>query len=304
MAGLCVAEVWVRVARPRPLAQLVRGHGLHTVDHVPVWEEADAGGRQNRTCVDQHPGRTRVLFFGSSITYGTGLSTEETFTTALEERLNQVRPAPGFCVLNFAEPGFSFEQKYVLARQEGARYKPALIMWENWEEWQDYSMIGNTAYGTTNFVVRPDGFIGIAGVPDALNRFLLLHSRAYEFLTLTLGERAHLPVDREQATAFANTRLIKVPELAQSLGAKLAMYLTPPLDRPFAETAAAPPAWHSVLLEFAQAHAIPMYVLQRELLNQDSSQLRLDGCHYNAAGHRALVPIMERIILEQLDGRR
>jgi hypothetical protein len=26
-------------------------------------------------------------------------------------------------------------------------------------------------------------------------------------------------------------------------------------------------------------------------------------CHYNAEGHRALVPFMERIVLQQLDGK-
>ena len=69
----------------------------------------------------------------------------------------------GFCILNFAQAGFSFEQKYVIARQEVTRYRPALIMWEDWVEWMDYSLIGDTAYGTTTYHVRPDGFIGVAG---------------------------------------------------------------------------------------------------------------------------------------------
>jgi hypothetical protein len=289
-AGLAVAEAWVRIVKPWPRVQMVRGRGLHAVDGVPLWDQQGAAGRQNRACVEQHPERTRILFLGSSITYGSGLSTEEAFSAALEAHLNQVRPTPGFCVLNFAQPGFSFEQKYVVARREVARYKPALIMWENWLDWFDYAMIGETAYGIHGFALRPDGFIGMAGVPDALNRILLLHSRFYEYLTLAVGTRTEAMSDEKEATVFAST------------GAKLVMYLAPPLDRPFAETTAAPPGWHRVLLEFAQAHAIPMYLLQRELIDQDYLQLRADPCcHYNAAGHRALVPVMERIVLEQLD---
>ena len=79
--------------------------------------------------------------------------------------------------------------------------------------------------------------------------------------------------------------------------------LAPPLDRPFADTAAALPDWHPIILSFAQAHGIPAYPLQRELIDQDYLALRQDSCcHYNAAGHRALASVMERIIFEQLDG--
>jgi hypothetical protein len=302
LAGLCVAEMWVRVFRPFPPRQIVRGFGLHSLDGVPVWEVAT--DRQNRACVERHPERTRILFFGSSITFGTDLRADEVFTAALETRLNATRPTPGFCVLNFAQPGFTFEQKYAVARIEVARYRPALIMWEDWVEWKDYSLIGEAAYGTADYVVRPDGFIGIAGVPDGLNRFLFLHSRFYEYVTLTVGQRAKLVSEDEQATAFANERLIQVPQLAQSVGAKVVFYLAPSLDRPFAATAASPPGWHRILLDFARAHGIPAYPLERALIDQDYLTLRLDPCcHYNAEGHRALVPIMERIILQQLDGR-
>jgi hypothetical protein len=243
------------------------------------------------------------LFFGSSITFGSELTASEAFTTLLEARLNEASPTPGFCVLNFAQSGFSFEQKYAVARMEVPRYRPALIMWEDWVEWMDYSLIGESAYGTSGYAIRPDGFIGIAGVPDALNRALFLHSRLYEYLTLAFGEQVPRPPEPQAAAAFASQRLVKVVDLAQSAGAKLVLYLAPPLNRPFPDTAASPPGWHLALLDFAHAHGIPAYPLQRELIDQDYLALRMDSCcHYNAAGHRALVPIMTRIIFEQLAG--
>ena len=301
-AALVLGESSVRIFKPTPATQVVRGYGLHSVDGVPVWEEAR--DRYNRACVEQHPERKRILFFGSSITFGSRLDANETFTSLLEARLNQLRPTPGFCVLNFAQPGFSFEQKYAVARKEVARYQPALIMWESWVEWMGYSLIGDTAYGTFHYALRPDGCIGIAGVPDPLNRALFLHSRLYEYLALRFGERATHGSDDEQARLFANNRLIQVPRLAESVDAKLVLYLAPPLDRSFADTAAAPPDWHRVLLEFARAHGVAAYLLQRELNNHDYLQLRMDPCcHYNAAGHRTLAPIMVRIVLEQLDSR-
>ncbi len=299
IVGVAIAETSLRRGLLMPPVQLVRGHGLRGIDGVPVWEVA--ADRQNRACVDRHPERTRILFFGSSITFGVALQAEEAWTTALEARLNQVRPTPGFCVLNFAQPGFAFEQKYAVARIEVARYKPALIMWESWGEWAHYRLIGDTAYGVSHLYVRDDGFVGLADVPDALNRFLFLHLYVYQYAVLLFGEPAPGWQQRSM-TAFVDERLSEVPRLAASVGAKLVVYPAPPLDQPFSATAAVLPDWHAQLLEFAAARGIPTYPLQRELIDQDYRELRLDPCcHFNAAGHRALVPIMERIILGQLD---
>jgi hypothetical protein len=299
LAGLLIVEGLVRFLKPTPAAQIVRGHGLHRIGDVPVWEFST--DRYNRECVVQHPERRRVLFFGSSITFGSGLRADETFTTALEARLNRDQPTPGFCVLNFAQSGFSFEQKYAVARIEVARYRPVLIMWEDWVEWMDYTLIGETAYGTYGYRIRPDGSIGMAGIPDALNRALLLHSRSYEYLTLIAGEGAPRPAWIEEARAFAATRLPRVVQLAHDLHAKLVLYPSPPLDRPFSETAASLPDWHAIVVDFGHANGVPVYPLQRELINEDYLRVRQDSCcHYNAEGHRALVPVMERIILEHL----
>jgi hypothetical protein len=299
--GLAVAEILLRTGKWNPPRQIVHGFGLHTLHGAPVWEKGN--DRYNRTCVEQHPERIRILFFGSSITFGVGLSAEETFTTALQKRLNQLRPTPGFCVLNFAQPGFAFQQKYAVALDEVPRYKPALIMWESWVEWPEYRIIDDTAYGIGDLAVRPDGFIGMRGVPDSLNRLLFRSSRLYEYLVLSLGERVAPHRGKLHGVEkFAEERLIQVPRLAKSVGAKLVFYLAPPLDQPFAETAKSPPEWHSILRDFARAHQIPVYLLQRELIDQDYLKVRMDPCcHFNAAGHRALVPIMERIILEQLE---
>lgn len=297
--AFALVEYWARSGKWLPRRQIVRGYGLHSVDGVPVWEQDT--DRQHRACVEQHPERTRILFFGSSITFGVSLNADQAFTAALEAQLNQLRPSPGFCVLNFAQPGFSFDQKYAVARLEVPRYKPALIMWEDWVEWNDYRLIGEAAYGVGDLRVRSDGYIGLPGVPDGLNRVLFSYSRFYEFLVLAMGERA--PQGTENGIiAFARDRLVGVPALARQAGAKLAMYLAPPLDVPFEVTAASPPDWHVILLDFARTHGIPVYVLQRELVDQDYLKLRLDPCcHFNAEGHRALVPVMERIVLEQLD---
>ena len=254
-AGLGLAEAWVRFARWTPRIQVIRGHGLRAVDGVPVWE--DSTDRHNRACVEQHPERTRILFFGSSITYGASLTAPETFASRLQDQLNTTHPTPGFCVLNFAQPSFQFEQKYAVARAEVTRYRPAVIMWESWVEWRQLRLIGDAAYSISDFQLRPDGFIAIAGVPDWLNHALFPHSRLYEYLTLEYGElNPEQVIERERIATFANNELIKMVQLAESVGAKLVLYFTPPLDRPFAETVASPSDSNTVLREFAQAHGV------------------------------------------------
>ena len=100
---------------------------------------------------------------------------------------------------------------------------------------------------------------------------------------------------------FIETRLPRVLQLAHDVHAKLVLYPTPPLEHPFSETAASPPDWHDMLVDFGRAHGVPVYPLERELIDQDYLRVRQDPCcHYNAEGHRAPVPVMERIILEQL----
>jgi hypothetical protein len=81
------------------------------------------------------------------------------------------------------------------------------------------------------------------------------------------------------------------------------MYLAPPLDGPFPDTDASPPAWHRVLLDFAGRRSVPAYTLQHELVGEDYRKLRRDDCcHYSAEGHAALARVMEKIVIERLDG--
>src|SRR5258708_7904925 len=271
--ALAVAETWVRVASPLPRTQMIRGHNLRLVDGVPVWQ--DVSDRSNRRCVEEHPERARIVFIGSSITFGYMLKAEEVFAVALERRLNALRPTPGFCVLNFAQTGFTFDQKFVTARLELGRYRPALVMWEGWTDWRDYGKMGASAFGIESYKLRPDGFIGLAGVPDGINRYLFVHSRLYEYTALALGERdwQRSSVDDEERK-FVDGRLVRVPRLAASFGAKLAMYLPSELERPLPETDASPPRWHSLVRAFGERRHAPGYALEPELAGDAYPRIR------------------------------
>jgi hypothetical protein len=295
-AGVAIGEVIVRELKPPPRVQIVAaGGGLRDLDGTPVW--GTLNDREHRECVDEHPERVRIFVTGSSISYGVSVDEQAVFTTLLERRLNELRPNPGFCVLNFAQPGFGFEQKYAVARVEVPRYRPALFLWEGWPEWGPYRRMGNVAVNVRGYRLRPDGYVGILGVPDSLNHLLFDHSAFYRYAALATGG---LGSDPEANTLVPEQALEKVLSLATSVGAKLALYPSTPLDRPFAESV---DFFDRAYLEFARQRGVALYPLARELVNEDYRRLRLDPCcHFNAEGHRVLTRIFEPIVLELLDG--
>jgi hypothetical protein len=300
---LATTQVVTFGGKPMPPVQIIRGNGLHVLSGAPVWDGTT--DRQHRACADEHPERLRILFFGSSITWGSGVQPEEAFTVELERRLNAAFPTPGVCVMNFSQAGYSFQQKYAVASVEIPRYRPALVLWEDWNEWfVDYRMLGDSAFDLHGLALSPDGFPFVKGVPAWANRFLYLHSHLYQYLTLSFTPRLPPRNLEETLTEFFNGPFARVPALAASVGARLALYPAPPLNQSFADVVASPPAWHKAFVAFARQRGIPVFPLEDALAGEDFEQLRLDPCcHYNARGHRALVPVFERIVRDILRDR-
>lgn len=312
LAGVVIVEIAMRALNPRPPTQVVRlldqpprfrpslRHG------VPVWKAS--ADREHTRCAEEFPERTRILVFGDSVTYGISLAAPEVFTALLEDGLNAGRGPSGVCVMNFAQPGFGFEQSFAVARDEILRWKPALVLWESFGDDREYIFLHGTAYlvnapylgAFARLAVRPDGSIGLTGMPAGLNAWLFAYSRLYEMLVLRWGQV-------EPATTIAAgdppgvERYRRLRALVDAAGAKLVVYFATPLDRPFAELAADPRELQRGVLEFARQHDVPTYVLPRELIDEDHLALRLDPwCHFNAVGHRVLAERFRNIVLREL----
>jgi len=295
-AGFAIGEITVREVKPTPPVQLVPPEGgLRDLDGTPVW--GTSHDREHRACVEAHPERVRIFLTGSSITFGVALDEQDVFTSRLERRLNELRPDPGFCVLNFAQPAYGFEQKYAVARAEVPRYRPALVLWEGWPEWGPYRMMGGFAVNVRGLRLRPDGYAGMIGVPDGINHLLFDDSAFYRYADLAIGGRDR---DTEANTLVPEQALDKVLALATSVGGQLVLFPSTRLDRPFAESV---DFIDHAYLDFARQRNVPLYGLARELVNEDYSALRIDPCcHFNAEGHRVLARVFEPIVLGLLDG--
>lgn len=158
-------------------------------------------------------------------------------------------------------------------------------------------MLGDAAYDLRGYAFRADGFPGLFGVPDFLNRFLFLHSRLSEYPTLVAGRRDTTVDERRPA----HDRLERLAAITGSAGSKLAVYTRPSLGRPFSES---PHFVDPTMDAFVQEHHVPRYYLRHELLDQDYQELRLDPCcHFNVKGQEVLAPIFERMVLDALDGK-
>lgn len=299
LAGLLILELYARVFPWTPPTQIVRNHELHELNGVPVWGNET---RTNRDCADRHPERQRVLFFGSSITWGSGVEAEETFTAGLQARLDASQPDPGICILNFSQEAFQLRQKAAVAAVEIARYRPALVLWESWSEWREFRIMGDAAFSVSDFHVRPDGFIGIEGVPDTINRELFLRSRLYQYAVLRWGQPSADVSPEHETISRLTPALQRVIDMVRTAGGRFFVYFAPPLDRPFQESAETPTHGREVWESFLRAAGVPNVALARELAEHDHLRLRDDPCcHFNAEGHRALVDVMARVVLEQLD---
>jgi hypothetical protein len=301
IGALAIGELTFPLFRFTPPHQMVRLESLRLLDGTPVWEART--DRQHRECVEQHPERTRILFTGSSITFGAGISAAETFTTELEERLNAWRPSPGFCVLNFAQPAFAFEQKWAVARKEIARYRPALTFIEHWDaEWSHFVLIGGAAYSTQGLKLGVDGFPHVPGVPGWLNSLLFPHLRIYEYLALSMATETS--DNTGVIERFMSETLARVPAEARALGTRPIFFVASGLDRPFRDPDAIARAWRDRIRALARAQDVPTYSLADELADEDYKKVRLDPCcHFNPRGHEALARVFERIVKQQLDGR-
>ena len=227
------------------------------------------------------------------------MSAQEIFGALLEDRLNALFSEPGFCVLNFAQPGFRFQQNFAVAQREIPRYHPDLVLWGTWDlDGESYTMAGDATYLFRGYALHA-GVPAMFFMPDRVNRWLFERSRLFEYLTLALATRDPQSDTEESGP---EDRLSRVQALARTVGCKLAVFLPVPLDGPIQETAASPRQWQQRVLDAAHKLRIPAYSFARELAGEDYRTIGLDACcHFNAQGHRVLGEILERIVRWELD---
>lgn len=203
--------------------------------------------------------------------------------------------------MNFAQPGFTFDNKLALARRWVPRLRPALVLWEVWaNDPRHYSVLGSTAYSLTGLDVGPDGYPDAFGLPRLVNAWLFRRSRLYEYASIGLAP-THFQPWAVEWREFAEKRLVDAFDLAARNGAKILLVLCPALDRELRASARSLDPGYAAAVDVARRLGVPYVRLDEELAAEDYRAVRLDPCcHFNARGHAAIADALHRRLLPLL----
>jgi hypothetical protein len=308
LGTLLVAELLVRVGNPTPRLQVVRGgatpapdiHQITLLHGEPVWEEPGSEARRNLGC---RGAQTRdVLLLGSSILFGTGYEADQVVSHHLQRRLDAAEPGV-WCVLNYAQPGFTSRSKLALARELLPTLQPEIVVWEQWvNDPGGFTMLGSDAYNLTRLVTDDEGFPVWGPLPAALHHRLFRASRLWEYSTLSLAPEWPKASERVWDEVVERT-LPELQQLAEAHGVAWSIVYAPPLDRPFVQSAERS---HPNLKGYVRvaAWAEQAGVVELDLATVfgelTPEAVRHDPCcHYNPTGHARVAEALERLVRAQ-----
>lgn len=292
--AVSLAEGWARL-QPVPRIQQVFMLDEHVSEHngVPIWRAELSDERENFGCVGEH----RVLVLGSSILYGSGLSTPESLGPQLAPHL------PGTCIHNIAQPGFTLQNQLAVAQRtlSGplADRPPDVIVLEVWSNSiNQLRVVGDQAYNFGELELDALGLPNPFSLPAALNARLFTGSAVYRYVNLTRSPRRHRAIATEEWRAFSAGSLQELIALAEAHEAQLLGVFMPELSQPFRDSAAAPFPFYAPAHRALEAAGAEVVYAASLMGDAPVEVHRLDPCcHYNAAGMArlaaALAPLLE-----------
>jgi lysophospholipase L1-like esterase len=283
VAGILIAEIVARLVGINPYGGLPRfgDTPIRTVDGVVLWD--DARPRTSPADLAQAaatPNAFVVLGLGDSIMYGVRLPKEETYLEQARRDLAG-RTTRAVEVVNLAVPGYNTLQEDAVYRELGDRLTPSIVLLHYWsDDARMYRAVGG--YVVDFGDLSADGRLVVRALPVApvLNDMLLLHSRVYQVLT-----QAVLAYNRNAVVADwgrVTEPIQAINERARRAGARLVVFASPELD---GETVV-PNRQLPALRELGAQHGFEVVDIAPWLDDAPAPDIRFDGCHFNAEGHR------------------
>jgi len=255
------------------------------------------------------PGISRVVVIGDSITWGYGVEDDEVFTRLLE------RADPAVEWINLGVSGYATDQESLLLEREAIRYSPDVVL----AEVCDNDFDGNVRDQVYHIYPKPlfrlrDGELDLTNVPvpKALpaDRILLeLETRSYLWRFLRLRpvskdlidaalrglRRVGLsrvapppgaPGDSERLTLAL---LARTQAIAEAAGARLALFIVPPM----------PEARRQLVAGFGGEHGVPvldLHAVFAEARSRPGSPPLFfwRDQHWTPAGHRVVAEAVGR----------
>jgi lysophospholipase L1-like esterase len=284
VVALLIAEVLARVLGINPGYGRLLALGdtpMRTVGGVVLWQDHDPrAGEDDIARAASDRDAFTILGLGDSIMYGVGQPKDHTYLEQARQKLAQRSPRR-VDVVNLAVPGFNTAQENAVHLELGDRLQPNLVLLHYWSDdarW--YRVVGGYVVDVGDMSADGRLVVRALPIPPALNDFLLVHSRLYEILT-----QAVLAYDRRATVADwsrISTPLLALHDRVKRAGGRLVVLASPDLEG----EASRPNNDLPSLRRLGAEHGFEVIDVNEWLQGADVAAVRMDGCHFNAEGHR------------------
>lgn len=283
--ALVLAEIIARlVGVPPQFGRVMEtGQTTHVANGVVVWEEPNP--RATRVDIERaaaHADAFTIAGFGDSIMYGVGLAKEQTYLEGVREHLAGRARRP-IEVLNLAVKGYNTRQENAVYQKLADTVRPDVVIVHYWgDDGRQYRMVGGYVVDFADMGSDGQVLVRALPLPDAISDYLLVHSSVYELLThaaLTFKRHA-VKNDWDQVTQ----PLTAMAKRVHDSGGRLLVLASADLNGPTPR-----PVWELAKLQgFAAGNGIDLIDVSQWFVDRPSQDVALDGCHFNAEGHRII----------------
>lgn len=285
--ALLAAEMAARILRPRSAfnrLMAIPGEQTTTVDGVELWRERVpryTSDDLRRAAADASA--FRILGLGDSIMYGVGQEKEQTYLEQARRSL-ALRSHRTIETINLAVPGYNTLQEDAAYKEIAAQIQPDLVVVHYWaDDIHRYRFVGGYVVNAGD--ISEDGYLVLRALPlpARLSDFLLLNSRLYEMLmqvAVVHGRDDRVP----DWWSLVAKPLAAIQQRVQDGGGRLLVLASVSFEDGMTQ----PNGDLRQLREFGEQHRVEVIDLSEWLAGVDATRIAMDGCHFNAEGHRIL----------------
>lgn len=192
-----------------------------------------------------------------------------------------------------AVPGYNTMQENAVYKEIENQIQPDLVLVHYWvDDAHQYRAIGGYVVDVGD-ISEDAGRLVVRAlpVPPGLSDFLLVHSRLYDLLTQVV---VAFNRDSQSDWTRVSKPLAEIQERVQRAGGRLLILASTDLSgsspKPVGDLAR--------LQQFAASRGIEVVDLTDWVGGVSSKQIALDGCHFNAEGHRLIGEHLADYLLE------
>ena len=232
-----------------------------------------------------------IVGLGDSIMYGVEVPAEHTYLEQTRGILNQ-RASGRVEIINLAVPGYNTAQENAVHEEISDRISADLVVVHYWaDDWRQYRIVGDQVVDFGD-MLHDGGLVQALPLPRAVNDFLLVRSHLYALLT-------HVVVSNRvgrKPTSFQQVEepMVEIHERTKKIGGKLLVLVSASLETDEPTTIRE----LSDMKELGRKRGFEVVDVTPWVAGIPSSEIALDGCHFNEKGHRLLAENLAELLVK------